>query len=100
MTHDPMCFIDFNPLMRECRICDLIARVREDEAKRIYSDEAMEAVIRLAASKAYDAALQDALAAVSHHDQCHAVQYAEYGEPCDCWREDAVAQIEAIGGER
>lgn len=30
MTHDPLCLIEFNPLARECRTCELIAKVRED----------------------------------------------------------------------
>lgn len=30
MTHDPLCPIEPNPLARECRTCDLIAKVRAD----------------------------------------------------------------------
>ena len=30
MTHDPLCPIEPNPLAKECRTCDLIAKVRED----------------------------------------------------------------------
>jgi len=30
MTHDPLCFVEDNPLVDECRICDLIAKVRGD----------------------------------------------------------------------
>lgn len=31
MDHDPLCPIEPNPLARECRTCDLIAKVRADE---------------------------------------------------------------------
>ncbi len=31
MTHDPLCYLDPNPLVTECRVCALIAKVREDE---------------------------------------------------------------------
>jgi hypothetical protein len=30
-AHDPLCFIEHNPLMRQCSICDLIAKVREEQ---------------------------------------------------------------------
>lgn len=30
MIHDPLCPIEPNPLARECRTCDLIAKVRAD----------------------------------------------------------------------
>lgn len=32
--HDPLCFIEPNPLARECRTCDLIAKVRADEREK------------------------------------------------------------------
>ena len=34
MTHDPLCDLDPNPLVNECRVCALIARVREDERSK------------------------------------------------------------------
>lgn len=37
MTHDPLCPIEPNPLARECRTCDLIAKVRADEQGKRHS---------------------------------------------------------------
>ena len=35
MTHDPLCPMDWDPTPFDCGHCLLIARVREDEKKRI-----------------------------------------------------------------
>ena len=37
MAHDPLCPIEPNPLARECRTCDLIAKVRADERNRVFT---------------------------------------------------------------
>lgn len=92
MTHDPMC--SFQVPTSYCKECELIARVREDEQTHIYSSEAMEEVIRLAASKAYDAALRDAVEAVK------ALDTWSDGSSVFAWQNEAVAAIEALGGER
>ena len=34
MNHDILCPIEDNPLARECRTCDLIAKVRADERRK------------------------------------------------------------------
>jgi hypothetical protein len=34
MIHDNLCPIEPNPLATECRTCDLIAKVRADEAQK------------------------------------------------------------------
>lgn len=36
MTHDPLCYLDLNPLVTECRVCDLIAKVREDMLRQVH----------------------------------------------------------------
>lgn len=36
MTHDPLCPIEPNPLARECRTCELIAQVRDDEREEAW----------------------------------------------------------------
>lgn len=35
MTHDPLCPVEPNPLARECRTCELIAKVRGDDLATI-----------------------------------------------------------------
>lgn len=37
MTHDPLCPIESHPTRDECVHCDLIAKVREDEARKSVS---------------------------------------------------------------
>jgi hypothetical protein len=61
MTHDPLCFIEHNPLMRQCSICDLIAKVREDMLDRCeeaaYTDlSSLEDAMRESFGKGSDAA--------------------------------------------
>lgn len=85
MTHDPLCFVEFNPLMRECSICGVIAKVREDEQERQYEfqSEIWE--------KGYFYAIAKCIAAVnSYSDETHKhfgdlfgqCRY-EYGDRCD-----------------
>ena len=95
MTHDPMCPSNEPANLPLCR-CDLIARVREDEQTRIYSNEEIQAVIRLAASKAYAAALRDAKAAVmavSGGGGGLKLKVHEHYRNC-------IAAIEVLGGAR
>lgn len=93
MSHDPLCRATSGTFCD----CPLIARVREDERTHIYSSEAMEAVIQLAASKAYDAALQDAVNEVMHLIPPH---YGQEPHSYDMNTADFIAAIEALGGER
>ena len=79
-----------------CLCCPLIAKVREDEQTRIYSNKEIEAVIRLASSKAYAAALRDAKAAVmavSGGGGGLKLKVHEHYRNC-------IAAIEVLGGAR
>ena len=74
----------------------LIARVREDEQTRLYSNKEIQAVIRLASSKAYAAALRDAKAAVmavSGGGGGLKLKVHEHYRNC-------IAAIEVLGGAR
>ena len=94
MTHDPLCYIEYNPLVKECRTCDLIARVREDER----SMKGAVVIARAAAQDGYAAAVSDAAEALRHmpwHRPWGSDDPYQY-----LILSDAVAEIEALGGER
>ena len=95
--HDPLCPVAPGQMLVGVRICecDLIARVREDE--RGYAKQTSTAIMAYDEGRrdGYAAALRDAVEAVKG---CPCPQgYATH--KCSCWS-DAVAAIEALGGER
>lgn len=93
MTHDPLCPINSGPCcpwMGHCDCqceCDWIARVREDERKR-FDDDGAEWDIRAAV-------IRDVVAAI--YRTCGHTKYAGCSP---CAHDDAVAAIEALGGEQ
>ena len=95
-NHDPMCPVP--DLIKQgktvaaasCK-CEEYARVREDER----ASATLAALTQDAAVKAYAAAVSDAVEAVSR--TCGHTKY----EGCPpCPHDDAVAAIEALGGEQ
>ena len=88
MTHDPLC-----QMPARCQ-CDLIARVREDERGK------WSPMIRDSFIDGYAAALRDAVEAVKSlaHEVGPCFHNTSVG--CTCVRGEAVAAIEALGGER
>lgn len=117
-SHDPLCPCPPIPEHRLIQVraagikfddccCDLIARVREDER----SWDGAIRIARAAAQEGYAAALRDAVEAVKACDDLQpswwksmffggrrARAWCQYG--WDWHKRDAVAAIEALGGER
>ena len=94
MTHDPMCPMIWDPTPFDCGLCDLIARVREDE--RGYAKQTSTAIM------AYDEGRRDGYAAAMR-DAVEAVKAAltdDDGYVRQSELDDAVAAIEALGGQR
>lgn len=91
MTHDPLCTTVLNTEMNEvfCN-CDWIARVREDERASILtlSDRVKDSQ--------YAAGLRDAVEAV----RARKGQYNEQRPNTHAAFREAMAAIEALGGER
>ena len=115
MNHDPLCpvvnanvpfglFHDDVP--DDCLFCPLIARVREDERGIV---EMLASLKRMAEGperdhkvwvEAYAAALRDAVEAVLSMTPAAYLHIPKVGEQTLILLGDAVAAIEALGGER
>lgn len=111
MSHDPLCTIEYNPLLNECRTCELIDRVREDEHAIALADAKARESNGITWAQSRAAALRDAVEAVKAYvDETHncvreygtGACLTQNGDRCDITSalRVAVQKIEALGGEQ
>ena len=94
MIHDPLCFIDYNPLMRECRICGLIAKVREDERSKDLDYAYVAAQAEADGQRDMLAKCIAAVEAVPHDFFCASLD--DRKPPCNCPQGEALAELRAL----